>query len=226
MNYGIIVAAGKSERMGADVDKAFLSLGGQPVLSFSLRAFEKCRDIDAIILVVRKDRLETARGMLQIYGCAKAKKVVAGGAQRQISVCNGLAEVDDDAKIVVVHDGARPCVTPELISETIRAAKRCGASVAAVKITDTVKEVQAGGLSDSKTIDRTKLWAVQTPQAYKMELLVEAYKQVNKKHLTVTDESSAVELVHKEIRLVPSTWSNIKITTPEDLAVAATLLKV
>lgn len=226
MNYGIIVAAGKSERMGVDVDKAFMSLGGQPVVSFSLRAFEKCRDIDAIILVVRKDRLETARGMLQIYGCAKAKKVVVGGAQRQISVCNGLAEVDDDAKIVVVHDGARPCVTPELISETIHAAKRFGASVAAVKITDTVKEIQAGGLSDSKTIDRTKLWAVQTPQAFKIELLVEAYKHVNKKHLTVTDESSAVELVHKEIRLVPSTWSNIKITTPEDLAVAATLLKV
>lgn len=226
MNYGIIVAAGKSERMGADVDKAFLSLGGQPVLSFSLRAFEKCHDIDSIVLVVRKDRLDTARGMLQIYGCAKAKKVVAGGVTRQISVCNGLAEVDEDARIVVVHDGARPCVTPHLISETIRAAKRYGAGVAAVKIADTVKEMQSGGLSGTRTIDRTKLWAVQTPQAFKKELLVEGYKQVNRKHLTVTDESSAVELVHKEIRLVPSTWSNIKITTPEDLAIAATLLKV
>ena len=226
MNYGIIVAAGKSERMGADVDKAFLSLGGQPVLSYSLRAFEKCHDIDGIILVVRKDRLDTTRGMLQIYGCAKARKVVAGGAQRQISVCNGLAELNEDVKIVVVHDGARPCVTPQLISETIKSAKRYGAGVAAVKIADTIKEMQSGGLSGTRTIDRTKLWAVQTPQAFKKELLVEGYRQVNKKHLTVTDESSAVELVHKEIRLVPSTWSNIKITTPEDLAVAATLLKV
>lgn len=226
MNYGIIVAAGKSERMGSDVDKAFLSLGGQPVLSFSLRAFEKCHDIDCIIMVVRKDRLDTTRGMLQIYGCAKAKKVVAGGASRQISVCNGLAEVGEGGNIVVVHDGARPCVTPELISETIRAAKRYGAGVAAVKIADTIKEMQTGGLSGTRTIDRTKLWAVQTPQAFKKELLVEGYKQVSKKHLTVTDESSAVELVHKDIRLVPSTWSNIKITTPEDLAIAATLLKV
>ena len=225
MNYAVIVAAGKSERMGPDVDKAFLSLHGQPVLSYSLRTFEKCHDIDGIILVVRKDRLDTARGMVQIYGCAKVKKVVAGGATRQISVCNGLAELNDDVKIVSVHDGARPCVTSELISETIRMAKRYGAGVAAVKVADTIKEAQTG-MTGTRTIDRSKLWAVQTPQTFKRHLLVEGYKLVNRKHLAVTDESSAVELVHKEIRLVPSTWSNVKITTSEDLAIAAALLKV
>jgi len=225
MNYGIVVAAGKSERMGPDVDKAFLSLGGQPILAYSLQAFERCPDIDAVILVVRKDRLETARGMMQIFGCAKVKKVVAGGATRQISVCNGLAEIGDDATIVAVHDGGRPCVSPQLISETVKTAKKYGSGVAAVKIADTIKEAQTG-LSGTKTIDRSKLWAVQTPQAFKIDLLRQGYQHVMKKHLSVTDESSAVELIDKDIRLVPSTWSNIKITTPEDLAVAAALLKV
>src|SRR5512145_2015550 len=118
MNFGIVVAAGKSERMGPDVDKAFLTLGTKPVVIYSLLAFEKCPDIDATILVVRKDRLDAARTMVQMFGCAKVKRVVAGGAKRQISVSNGLDYVSRDAKIVVVHDGARPCITPDLVSET------------------------------------------------------------------------------------------------------------
>ena len=144
MSYGIIVAAGKSERMGPDVDKAFLSLGTKPVVVYSLFAFEKRPDIESVILVVRKDRLNAARAMVQLFGCAKVKRVVVGGAKRQISVANGMAHVGRDAKIVVVHDGARPCVTPDLISEVVKSAKRNGSGVAAVKITDTIKEVERG----------------------------------------------------------------------------------
>jgi 2-C-methyl-D-erythritol 4-phosphate cytidylyltransferase len=225
MNYGVVVAAGKSERMGPSVDKAFLSLGTKPVLAYSLIAFEKCLDIDAVILVVRKDRIEPAKAMVQMFGCAKVKKVVPGGLTRQISVKNGVAQLNDDVKIVAVHDGARPCVTPQIISETVKSAKRYGSGVAAMKITDTVKEATKG-LTVSKTIDRSSLWTVQTPQAFRLDLLLKALEVVAKKRLTVTDEASAVELISHDVRLVPTALSNIKITVPDDLALAALLLRL
>lgn len=225
MNFGIIVAAGKSERMGPSVDKAFLNLGTKPVLAYSILAFEKCHDIDGVVLVVRKDRLDSARAMTQMYGCAKIKKVVAGGASRQASVMNGLAYIGEDTKIVAVHDGARPCVTSAYISEIIKTAKRTGSGVAATKITDTIKYVEKG-FTISKTIDRSNLWSVQTPQAFRYDLLKKAFDFVRKKGLTVTDEASAVEQVSDEVHLVPSTLPNVKITTADDLVVAATLLRL
>jgi 2-C-methyl-D-erythritol 4-phosphate cytidylyltransferase len=225
MILGIIVAAGKSERMGTDVDKAFLSLGTRPVLAYSLLAFEQCPMIDGVVLVVRKDRVDAARGLAQIFGCAKVRKVLAGGATRQASVILGLDALGEDTKIVAVHDGARPCVTPDMITETITMAKRTGSGVAAVKVTDTLKEV-ARGTTVSHTVDRAKLWAVQTPQTFRADLLRKAYAFVEKKKLTVTDESSAVEACGEAVHLVPTTWQNIKITTPADLALAAAILKV
>jgi len=225
MIFGIIVAAGKSERMGADVDKAFLSLGSKPVLAYSLMAFERCSMIDGVVLVVRKDRLDSARGMAHMFGFAKVRAIVAGGQTRQASVANGLAEMGEDVRIVAVHDGARPCITAEIVAETVKSAKRHGSGVAAIKITDTVKEVDRGFVV-SRTVDRTKLWAVQTPQAFKVDLLSRAYEWVARKRAVVTDEASAVELLGEEVHLVPSSWSNIKVTTPDDLTLAATLLKV
>jgi 2-C-methyl-D-erythritol 4-phosphate cytidylyltransferase len=225
MIYGIIVAAGKSERMGPDVDKVFLSLGTRPVLAYSLLAFEQCPLIDGVVLVVRKDRMDAARGLVQMFGCAKVRSVVAGGASRQVSVMNGLGELGDDVSVVAVHDGARPCVTPDIIAETVKSAKRHGSGVAAVKITDTIKEVDRG-VTVSRTVDRAKLWAVQTPQTFKVSALVAAYKHVAAKGLAITDEASAVEAAGGEVRLVPASLANIKITTPDDLALVATLLKV
>ncbi|OVE76382.1 2-C-methyl-D-erythritol 4-phosphate cytidylyltransferase [bacterium E08(2017)] len=225
MNVGIVVAAGKSERVGANVDKAFLSLGTKPVLAYSLLAFEKCKDIDAVVLVVRKDRVEGARAMAQMYGASKVTRVVAGGGKRQVSVQKGIDSLPDDTKVVSVHDGARPCVTPEIISETIKCAKRYGSGVAGVKLTDTIKYVERG-VTVKKTIDRDKLWAVQTPQTFKLDLLQKAFDAVQKKKVTVTDEAQAVELVSNEVRLVPSVLSNIKITTADDLMLAAALLKL
>lgn len=225
MNCGIIVAAGKSERMGQSVDKAFLSLGAKPVVVYSLLAFEKCPDIEEVILVVRSDRVEAARCMVQMFGCMKVKKIVAGGLQRQMSVARGLEEISENVSVVAVHDGARPCVTPELISAAVRSAREHGSGVAAVKITDTVKEVIKGNLI-AKTVDRTKLWAMQTPQAFKRDLLVKALNLVKKKKLTVTDEASAVELVSKNVRLVVSSSANVKITTPDDLVLAAALMRL
>jgi 2-C-methyl-D-erythritol 4-phosphate cytidylyltransferase len=224
MIFGIIVAAGKSERMGADVDKAFLSLGTRPVLAYSLLAFEQCSMIDGVILVVRKDRVDSARGLVQMFGCSKVRAVVAGGASRQISVMNGLEKLGDDVKIVAVHDGARPCVTPALIEETIKFAKRHGSGVAAVKVTDTIKEVDRGTLV-SRTVDRTKLWAVQTPQTFRVDWLKKAFIQAGKKRMIVTDEAAAVEALGEAVHLVPAPVLNMKITTPADLALAAMILK-
>ena len=225
MNSGIIVAGGKSERMGADIDKAFLSLGTKPVVLYSLFAFEKCSDIDEVILVVRKDRIEAARQAVRMFGCNKVKKIVAGGTLRQKSVINGMKEVDKEADIVVVHDGARPCVSANLISQTVASAKQHGSGIAAVKITDTVKSVDKG-MVISETIDRSKLWLVQTPQAFKINLLKKALTFIVKKKIKVTDEASAVELVSKGVRLVAASFSNIKITTPDDLTFAAALMRL
>jgi len=225
MNSGIIVAGGKSERMGADIDKAFLSLGTKPVVLYSLFAFEKCSDIDEVILVVRKDRIEAARQAVRMFGCNKVKKIVAGGTLRQKSVINGIKEVDKETDIVVVHDGARPCVSANLISQTVASAKQHGSGIAAVKITDTVKSVDKG-MVISETIDRSKLWLVQTPQAFKINLLKKALTFIVKKKIKVTDEASAVELVSKGVRLVAASFSNIKITTPDDLTFAAALMRL
>ena len=225
MNIGIIVAADKGERMGPKVDKAVLNLGTKPVLAYSLIAYEKCPDIDKIILVVRKDRVEAAHGVAQMFGCAKLQNVVAGSARRQDSVANGLAVMDADTTIISIHDGARPCVTPGLITETIKAAKRYGSGIAAAKITDTVKYVERGHRV-TKTVDRSKLWAVQTPQTFKRSLLEKAFEHLNKKKAVVTDDAAAVEMVSDTVYLVPSTVPNIKITTADDLAVAVALLKL
>ena len=225
MNSGIIVAGGKGERMGPDVDKAFLSLGAKPVLVYSLLAFEKCPDVDEVVLVVRKERVEAARCAVQMFGCKKVIKIISGGNQRQQSVANGLAEISEEAEVVAVHDGARPCVTLGLISETIKSARQYGSGVAAVKITDTVKEVDKGMII-SQTIDRTKLWRVQTPQAFKVALLRKAFAMVKKKKIKITDEASSVELICDNVRMVQSSSSNIKITSPDDLMLAAALMRL
>ncbi len=225
MNCGLVVAGGKSERMGPDVDKAFLSLGSRPVVIYSLLAFEKCAEIDEVVLVVRKERLESARCAAQMFGCKKVARIVAGGNQRQQSVAKGLAAVSENVEIVAVHDGARPCVTPALITETIKSARHFGSGVAAVKITDTVKSSEKG-LVINQTIDRAKLWRAQTPQTFRKDLLLQAFEFVEKKKIKITDEASAVELVCNDVRIVNSITSNIKITTPDDLVLAAALMRL
>ncbi|MDD4174547.1 MAG: 2-C-methyl-D-erythritol 4-phosphate cytidylyltransferase, partial [Kiritimatiellae bacterium] len=155
----------------------------------------------------------------------KLRHVVAGGARRQDSVQNGMKEMDPETRVVVVHDGARPCVTPELIDETIKMAKRNGCGIASSRVWDTIKYVERGSTVDH-TVDRTKLWAVQTPQAFKVELLQRAYKAVEEQKVTVTDEASAVELIGEPVRLVEWPRHNIKITTAEDLPIAAAVLKI
>lgn len=225
MNTAIILAAGKSERMGVGTDKAFLSLGAKPVVAWSLLAFEACPEIDHIILVVRKDQMLAAKGVGQMFGISKLRKIVQGGAKRQDSVISGMAEMDPETRFVIVHDGARPCVTSELIIETLKCAKRNGSGVAASRVWDTIKYVEKGTTVDH-TVDRAKLWAVQTPQAFAVDLLTRAYKHVSAKNETVTDEAGAVESLGEAVRLVEWTRPNIKITTVEDMPLAAVAMKL
>ena len=215
MVTAIIVAAGKSERMGAGTDKAFLNLGPKPVLAWSLLAFERCTDVDQIVVVVRKDQIVATKALVRMFGISKIRAVVAGGVKRQDSVMNGLKEVDSDTRIVVIHDGARPCVKPETIAETVKIAKRTGAAVVGCHIWDTVKFV---------TVDRSKLWAVQTPQAFSASLIRRAYAEVAKRKAEVTDDASAVELIGEPVKIFETNVPNLKITTVEDLRIAAAVV--
>ncbi|MBQ2625335.1 MAG: 2-C-methyl-D-erythritol 4-phosphate cytidylyltransferase [Kiritimatiellae bacterium] len=221
MTTAIIVAAGKSERMGTGTDKAFLSLGNKPVVAWSLLAFERCADVDRIVLVVRKEQQLAAKAVARMFGISKLIAIVPGGNKRQESVQAGLAACDADTRFVVVHDGARPCITPDVVSEVVKLAKRVGAATVGRRITDTVKRVEKG-TAVSGTEDRDKLWAVQTPQAFHFKILANAYKNLGKND--VTDDCQAVELSGETVRIYENRAPNFKITTVEDLQIASALL--
>jgi len=226
MVTAIIVAAGKSERMGAGTDKAFLNLGPRPVLAWSLLAFERSVEIDQIVLVVRKDQLVAAKAVTRMFGISKMHAIVAGGKERQDSVMAGLKAADSDTRFVVVHDGARPCVSGETIAEVVKLAKRGGAAVTGRRIWDTVKFVEKG-TTVTRTEDRTKLWAVQTPQAFAVGLLQKAYANVTAKKLAVTDDAAAVEALgdpEQTVKIYETNAPNLKITTVEDLQFAGKFL--
>ena len=222
MTTAIIVAAGKSERMGAGTDKAFLSLVNKPVVAWSLLAFERTPEIDRIVLVVRKDQLVASKAVCQMFGISKLQAIVAGGAKRQESVQAGLAVCDIDTRHVVIHDGARPCITSDVISEVVKAVKRSPAVTVGRKVTDTIKRVEKG-TTVAGTEDREKLWAVQTPQAFQLRALRNAYKTLDKQE--VTDDCQAIELSGGEVKILENRKPNFKITTVEDLQIAGALLK-
>jgi 2-C-methyl-D-erythritol 4-phosphate cytidylyltransferase len=218
MVTGIVLAAGRSIRMGGGANKQFIELLGKPLVWYSLAAFEQSCVVDEIIVVRRPDYAEHAALIAREF-----KKVVAfadGGVERQNSVWNGLEKAKGD--IVAVHDGARPLVTPALIEATIASAHANGTGIAATKIVDTIKE--ASDRVVERTVDRTKLWAVQTPQTVRTELLRQAYRQVFDKGIVVTDEAAAVEMLGQRVDLVETPFLNLKVTTPSDLAMAEALL--
>lgn len=223
MTGAIILAAGKGERMG-NVDKAFLSLGPKPMVAYSLLAFENCQDIDHIVLVVRKDRIDAAKGMARMFGISKLVKIVSGGSKRQDSVKAGLAALPPECTLVAIHDAARPLVTGELISLCVDSARKTGSGVAAHKIVDTVKECDKG-LKVISTVDRERLWAVETPQAFSADLLREAAANLAATKATVTDDAGAIELLGKPVHLVEWKKPNLKVTVVDDLQVVSALME-
>ncbi len=222
MTSAIILAAGKSERMGSGVDKAFLSLVNKPVLAWSLLAFERCPEIDRIVLVVRKDQQLAAQAVVKMFGISKLEKIVAGGARRQDSVAAGLAACDLETRYVLVHDGARPLVTPELVSEVVKMLVRVPAVTVGHPMTDTVKRCEKGVTVD-ETVARERLWMVQTPQGFHMKEIRAAYKALGDKE--ITDDCQALEMAGVDVKILRSYKPNFKITTPEDVQLAAKLLR-
>lgn len=224
MNAAIIVAAGAGTRMGAGVDKLFLPLAGRPVVWHAWRQLDASPWVQQIILVVREGRQAHFAALAQEPPLTKPFKVVAGGAERQDSVSNGLAALDPEVELVAIHDGARPCVTQELLEATFQAAAQHGAAVAAQKVTDTLKEADAEGFI-RRTVDRTHLWAVQTPQTFRVEIIRRALAAARQQGLCLTDDTAACELIGQPVVLVPSPAPNPKITYPADLLYAERLLR-
>jgi 2-C-methyl-D-erythritol 4-phosphate cytidylyltransferase len=224
MVSAIIVAAGKGVRMGPNTDKLFLEVAGRPVVAHTWQRFVETAEIDEIVVVVREGMQKTFESLAAQYQLNKAFRLVAGGAERQDSVWNGLEAVKPGTEIVAIQDGARPCTSREIISVTIAAARETGAAVAAQPVTDTIKETQ-DGMTISRTLDRSRLWAVQTPQTFRVEVIRRALRLVREKKLQVTDDTAACELIGQPVRLVAGSAPNPKVTVPADLAYIELLIK-
>jgi 2-C-methyl-D-erythritol 4-phosphate cytidylyltransferase len=220
----IIVAAGKGTRMGPSVDKLFLELAGRPVVAHTWGRFDAAGWVDEIIIVVRDGMQQGFEKLAEQYDLTKPFRLVAGGAERQDSVWNGLQALSPASEIVAIQDGARPCTSELLIETVIAAARAMGAAVAAQPMTDTIKESSDGKLV-SRTLDREKLWAVQTPQAFRKEIILHALSVVREQGLQVTDDTAACELIAQPVKLVPSATPNPKVTAPADLPYIESLLR-
>jgi 2-C-methyl-D-erythritol 4-phosphate cytidylyltransferase len=223
MVSAIIVAAGRGTRMGPNIDKLFLEVAGKPVVAHTWRAFEEAPDIDEIVLVVRDGMQAAFEEMAAAHQFQKRFRLAQGGAERQDSVWNGLQALSARSSLVAIHDGARPCVARELIHACITAARDFGAAVAAQRVTDTIKHSDDGA-SITRTVDRSTLWAVQTPQAFRTAVIREAINAARERGLKLTDDTAACELINQPVRLVESRHPNPKVTVPADLPFIATLL--
>lgn len=224
MTAALIVAAGKGTRMGAGVDKLWLEVAGRPVIAHTWRQFNDASAIDEIILAVRDGMQPHFLELAQQFNFQKPFRLVVGGVERQDSVWNGLGAISAQTEIVAIQDAARPCTTAELIAGTIEAARETGAAVAAQPVTDTIKET-ADGQVISRTVDRSKLWAVQTPQTFRVEVIRRAISAARERKLILTDDTAACELIGQPVRLVKSASPNPKVTVPADLPLIESLLR-
>jgi 2-C-methyl-D-erythritol 4-phosphate cytidylyltransferase len=215
----IIAAAGEGRRMGG-IDKVFAPLSGRPALSYVLDAFEECESVNQIIVVVSQANVKKCRQLIAENKHSKPIEVCAGGKRRQDSVAAGLQKLED-CDWVVIHDGARPLVTKALIEDGLEAAKETGAAVAAVPVTDTIKSAGDDRIA-RQTPPRQNLWAVQTPQVFRADIILRAYQKAEGE---VTDDASLVEALGNRVKLYMGAYANIKITTAKDLLVAEALLK-
>jgi len=217
----VIVAAGNSRRMGGE-DKLFASLAGEPVLSRVIGVFDGCGAIGQVVVVLREEAVATTRELAASRGWSKVSDSCVGGKRRQDSVSIGL-DLLDEWQWVVVHDGARPLVTGDLIERGLKAATETGAAVAAVPVKDTIKTAGADRIVVNTPV-RDDLWAVQTPQVFRREMLVGAYRRAaGAATVVATDDATLVERAGNSVKLYMGAYDNIKITTPYDLAVAEAL---
>lgn len=218
----VIVAAGSASRMKKD--KIVLPLDGIPCICRTLLAFEKAETVKEIIVVTRKDLMPVIDGFAAEYGISKYKTSVEGGSCRQESAARGFFAADTSCNFIAVHDGARPLISPEEIDGVNREAFACGSSICATKVKDTVKVMDGDGFVE-KTFDRSSLVAVSTPQTFSREIYSEMVKNFSSQFDRFTDDSGMAEALGYKVKLYFCSYSNIKITTPEDIPVAEELLR-
>lgn len=217
----VVVAAGSATRMEG-IDKILTTLGDVPVLVHTLRVFQRCPEISEVVVVTREDLLLDVSQVCKAFALDKVTKVVVGGSQRPLSVLAGLRETRQDADLIAIHDGARPLVTDEILQETVARAAVTGAAAPAIPVTDTIKRVEDGFAVD--TVDRSTLFAVQTPQIFQADLIRAAVQQSVEENLTLTDECAAVERLGMKVAMTRGSRENIKITTPFDLLLGEAIL--
>ncbi|TRZ94505.1 2-C-methyl-D-erythritol 4-phosphate cytidylyltransferase [bacterium] len=222
MLSAILLAAGKGSRLNSSTSKPLVKINRHAVVFYSLRTLNKHPEIDEIIVVVNSGNQVSIAKLIKNYSFKKTKAVVLGGKRRQDSVYNGLKAVDRSSKWVLIHDSARPFIKSGFVSSLIRQAKKSGAAILAVKPKATIKSSKANN-TVAKTFTRDKLWEVQTPQVFKKDLLLKAYKKYSKDN--VTDDASLVEKLGKRVKIVKGSYGNIKITTNEDLLFAGLIAK-
>ncbi len=218
MNAAVIVAAGRGTRMGPEVEKLFLDLAGRPVLAHTWKRFDDAARISEIVLVVREGMAARCEDLAKRCGFRKPFRLITGGAERQDSVWNGLAALSAAAQVVAIQDAARPCTTESLINATLEAARATGAAVAAQRVTDTIKESD-DGVTIAAHPERSRLWAVQTPQTFRVEVIRRALAMVRARGLRITDDTAACDLIGQPVRLVESESPNPKLTAPGDIAI-------
>lgn len=222
-NTAVILAAGLGKRMQAGHNKQFIEICGQSVLTHTLTVFAQIPEIAKIVLVVRAGEEDTCQNM--IPEIAENKTVLAiGGKERQDSVHNGIRAITWECEYILIHDGARPLVTEEVIRRTLLAAQNSGAAICAVPVKDTIKQADSDG-NVLATIPRESLWAVQTPQVFRADLIRRAYENAYVHNHYGTDDSSLVEYLGEKIKIVTGDYENIKITTPEDIPTAEQILQ-
>ena len=221
-HYAIIPAAGAGRRMGGSVSKQFMELQGKAILCHTLERFEASELVSGVIVVVPSEQVAMVAELVADF--PKVISIVAGGKERQDSVYNALEALPDDAEVVAVHDGVRPFVRASQIDEAIRAAMTHGGAIVAVKVPDTIKREKNGTGEIAETIDRTHLWLAQTPQAFRVDLLKEAFLEAMKAQFYGTDEAGLVERIGRPVYLVMGDRGNVKITTPDDLPMGEAIL--
>lgn len=218
----IVVAAGKAQRMEG-IDKILTPLGELPVIVHTLYAFQDCPAFSEVVVVTRPDMMVAVSRLCKEYGLDKVSKVIAGGAERTLSVQAGLKEVRPDAELIAIHDGARPLVTQEILRCTVEAAGKSGAAAPAIPVIDTIKRREKG--QTVETVDRSALCAIQTPQIFESGLIRAAIEKAIEDGEVLTDDCAAVERLGMKVTLTEGSRENIKITTPFDLLLGTAILE-
>jgi 2-C-methyl-D-erythritol 4-phosphate cytidylyltransferase len=219
----VVASAGRGRRFNKKLAKPLVVLNGKPILIHTLKNLAKSSLIQEIIVVANKNNLNTLKKKIKQFGLSKVKDVVAGGSSRSRSVSNGLKAVSKDCDIVLIHDAARPFIKGNYISQLIKAARKFGAAILAVPVKATIKRIEPRNLKVVATLNRDFLWEVQTPQVFKKDLILKAYNKL--KSFNFTDDAALLERLGQRIKVVRGSYSNIKITTPEDLAFAKIIAK-